>query len=107
MGLMDKLLLIYHHFLLEGGNFMYFDRKRNYANLNLLHARIRSMGYSVRQIAKMLNIPYTTFWNKMNGYGEFHTSEIAGLKVILRLSEEDVQDIFLEQYNSFYDDLLA
>ena len=77
---------------------MYFDRKRNYAKLNLLTTRMKSMGYSVRQVAQMLNVPYTTFWNKMNGYGEFHTSEIAGLKSLLLLSDEDVAEIFLEQY---------
>ena len=86
---------------------MYFDRKRNYAKLNLLNERMKSLGYSVRQVAQMLNVPYTTFWNKMNGYGEFHTSEIAGLKVILHLSDEDVQEIFLEQYHNFFYGALA
>jgi hypothetical protein len=86
---------------------MYFDRKRNYAKLNLLTARMKSMGYSVRQVAQMLNVPYTTFWNKMNGYGEFHTSEIAGLKSLLLLSDEDVAEIFLEQYYIFFDRALA
>ena len=81
---------------------MYFDRKRNYAKLNLLTTRMKSMGYSVRQVAQMLNVPYTTFWNKMNGYGEFHTSEIAGLKSLLLLSDEDVAEIFLEQYYIFF-----
>ncbi|MBQ2369599.1 MAG: hypothetical protein II301_05730, partial [Peptococcaceae bacterium] len=83
------------------------DRKRNYAKLNLLTARMKSMGYSVRQVAQMLNVPYTTFWNKMNGYGEFHTSEIAGLKSLLLLSDEDVAEIFLEQYYIFFDRALA
>lgn len=86
---------------------MYFDRKRNYANLGLLSARMRTLGYSVRQVASMLHIPYTTFWNKMNGYGEFHTSEIAGLKAVLDLSDADVLEIFLEQYNIFFDRGLA
>ena len=86
---------------------MYFDRKRNYAKLNLLTTRMKSMGYSVRQVAQMLNVPYTTFWNKMNGYGEFHTSEIAGLKSLLLLSDEDVAEIFLEQYYIFFDRALA
>ena len=86
---------------------MYFDRKRNYAKLSLLTARMKSMGYSVRQVAQMLNVPYTTFWNKMNGYGEFHTSEIAGLKSLLLFSDEDVAEIFLEQYYIFFDRALA
>jgi hypothetical protein len=68
---------------------------------------MKSMGYSVRQVAQMLNVPYTTFWNKMNGYGEFHTSEIAGLKSLLLLSDEDVAEIFLEQYYIFFDRALA
>ena len=86
---------------------MYFDRKRNYAKLNLLTTRMKSMGYSVRQVAQMLNVPYTTFWNKMNGYGEFHTSEIAGLKSLLLLNDEDVREIFLEQYYIFFNRELA
>lgn len=86
---------------------MYFDSKRNYAKLSLLTARMKSLGYSVRQVAQMLDVPYTTFWNKMNGYGEFHTSEIAGLRSILQLSEEDVQEIFLEQYYIFFDHVLV
>ena len=86
---------------------MNFDRKRNYAKTGLLTARMESLGYSLRQVAKILEVPYTTLWNKMNGYGEFHTSEIAGLRTILLLTEKDVQEIFLEQYNSFFESALV
>ncbi len=81
---------------------MYFDRKRNYAKTHQLAARMEQLGYSLRYVAQVLGVPYTTLWHKMNGFGEFHTSEIVGLKVILCLDDADVQDIFLEQYNIFF-----
>ena len=55
---------------------MYFDRKRNYAKLSLLTARMKSMGYSVRQVAQMLNVPYTTFWNKIHNVSSQFCDEI-------------------------------
>lgn len=46
---------------------------------NRLIYEIKSRGLTVRDVAKEINIGYSTFYKKMNGTSEFTLSEIQGI----------------------------
>ena len=64
-------------------------------NRSELRAEFARRGISNRAIASELNISEQAFYNKMSGASEFKESEIKKLILILELSAEDVDRIFL------------
>lgn len=64
---------------------------------------IKKSGFKVKYIADKLNLSYTSTKKKIRGEVEFKATEIAILKNILNLSDEEVSEIFFNnksEYNS-------
>ena len=60
-----------------------------------LRAEIARKGVSKRAISAALGISETALYNKLDGASEFKESEIKKLVVVLDLSPDDVNRIFL------------
>ena len=60
-----------------------------------LRRKIQESGYRFDYIAERLGISRQALYNKMNNRTEFLGSEIAILRKLLNLSEDEVIDIFL------------
>lgn len=63
-------------------------------NTSLLRKRIDDSGYKLHFIAMQLGITYQGFLKKINNTTEFKASEIATLKELLKLTNEELQQIF-------------
>ena len=63
-------------------------------NTSLLKKKIDDSGYKLRFIAKQLGITYQAFLKKINNETEFKASEIAILKDLLKLTDEELKKIF-------------
>lgn len=63
-------------------------------NVKLLRERINDSGYKIAFIAHKCGISYQGFLPKMQGEREFNQKEIAAIKSLLNLSNEEVEDIF-------------
>ena len=61
---------------------------------NKLKAKIVENGFTIEQIAQKLGINYVTLYRKLSSDTEFTRNEIAMLKDILRLSIEEIDNIF-------------
>jgi hypothetical protein len=59
-----------------------------------LDIAIKRAGYNRAQVAKALNLTMTTLFNKIHNKVEFKASEIAKLKALLNLSNEQRDLIF-------------
>lgn len=59
---------------------------------------IKRAGFSRGQVAKILGVTITTLFNKMHNKVEFKASEIAKLKTLLRLSNEQRDTIFFTNH---------
>ena len=55
---------------------------------------LKEQGVSQYELAELLNLTYQTVSIKMNGHKDFTQSEIRGLKLILGLTPEQIDDIF-------------
>ena len=64
---------------------------------NMLKARRVQYGYSQTDVAEELDITMTTYGKKERGDLDFTQSEIYTLKILLKLTNEDVIYIFLEE----------
>lgn len=72
-------------------------------NTGLLRQKIDDSGYKLRFIAKQVGITYAGFLKKINNETEFKASEIAILKDLLKLTDEEFNKIFFAvnvEYNS-------
>lgn len=63
-------------------------------NTTLLRQKIDDSGYKLRFIAKKLGITYAGLLKKLNNETEFKASEIAVLKELLKLTDDEVNQIF-------------
>ena len=63
-------------------------------NATLLRQKIDDSGYKLRFIAKKLGITYAGLLKKLNNETEFKASEIAVLKKLLKLTDDEVNQIF-------------
>lgn len=63
-------------------------------NTQLLKSYRVKLGFTQKNIAKLLQIDVTTYSKKENGVIEFKASEISILKVILNLTPMDIDEIF-------------
>ena len=66
-------------------------------NIEMLKAKISESGMTVKAITEKAGIDRVTFYNRLNGIGEFTASEIVGLSDTLRLSKAEREDIFLRR----------
>jgi predicted transcriptional regulator len=67
------------------------------ANLELLKATIDDSGMTMVAIAKKSGIERTTLYNRLNGIGDFTSSEIVGLSTALKMSKPLRDRIFLSK----------
>lgn len=70
-------------------------------NTNLLKSQRVKCGFTQKQVSLKLGKDVTTYSKKENGFIEFTASEIAILKVILKLSLELVDEIFFNNEVAF------
>jgi len=64
-------------------------------DLELLLAKIKESGMTIVAICKKAGIDRATFYNRLNGIGEFTASEITGLSQTLHLTKAERDKIFL------------
>ena len=72
-------------------------------NLVLLYARIRELGYSIKEVASYAGIKPQTMYNKLNGRGRFTVEEIVKLRRVLELDDEATCQIFMHEYVSAHE----
>lgn len=65
-------------------------------NTKTLNDTIKVMGIKKEAIAKALGISPNSLTNKINGKVDFKSREIAIIRDLLRLTNEDVSHIFLQ-----------
>lgn len=58
-------------------------------NSNLLRGRIAEMGYTQKEVAKMIGITHQSFSDKINNKSHFKVSEIIKLCDVLEISDKD------------------
>lgn len=66
-------------------------------NVELLELKIKESGYKIAFIAKKCGLTYQGFLPKLKGTREFNQSEIAELKSLLNLTQEEAEEIFFAQ----------
>ena len=65
-------------------------------NIEALRSKMDESGMTVVAIAKKSGILKATLYNRLKGAGEFTASEIVSLSNVLRLSDEERNEIFLQ-----------
>ena len=63
-------------------------------NLKLLNDIIDNSGLKKSYIARFLGITKASLYNKLSGKTEFSVSEANKLRILLHLSDRDMNDIF-------------
>ena len=72
------------------------ERGDKMPNIERLKEKIEDSGMTVKAIAEKSGIKRETLYNRMKGVGEFTASEIVTLSSVLRLSQIERDDIFLQ-----------
>jgi hypothetical protein len=62
---------------------------------DLLKEKIKDSGMTIKFIHKKLGLSYQGFMNKLNGDSKFNVEEMQVLTDLLRLSDEEQNQIFL------------
>lgn len=63
-------------------------------NTELLRKKIDESGYKLHYLAEQCDLTYQGFMNKVNDKSDFTAPEIKQLRVLLKLSPEEVENIF-------------
>lgn len=63
-------------------------------NIELLKEKISDSGIPMTTIARKSGIVRETLYNRLNGIGDFTTSEVVGLSNTLRLTKTEREQIF-------------
>ncbi len=63
-------------------------------NSKRLKQKIRDSGYRVDYVAKVCGLSYYGFLQKMSGKHEFKASEIKAVAKLLRLTDQEIREIF-------------
>ena len=63
-------------------------------NFGLLAEKIAESGITITALASKCNMSRETYYNRMNGIGEFTASEIFAFTKVLHLSKEERDKIF-------------
>ena len=61
----------------------------------LLLSKIKDSGMTIVALCEKACMDRATFYNRLNGVGEFTASEIVGLSTVLHLSKPERDKIFL------------
>lgn len=67
------------------------------ANFDLLNKKINDSGMTIVAIVSKCGISRETFYNRLNGNGEFKASEIVALTRTLHLTKAERDEIFLSR----------
>ena len=73
-------------------------RQQSYVNVALLEEKMLPYRFKYSRVAKAAGIDRTTFRRKLRGEVPFHAQEIARLQIVLRLTDEQVYEIFIAGY---------
>lgn len=65
-------------------------------NTDLLLQKISERGLKITFVADQLHLTYVGFMNKVNNKTEFKASEVAALKALLNLTDEETNQIFFD-----------
>ena len=63
-------------------------------NTELLRRKIDEAGYKLQFVAEQCGLTYQGFMNKVNNKSDFTAPEINALRLLLKLSPEEVERIF-------------
>ena len=63
-------------------------------NQNLLNAKRIEKGYTVEQVANVIGINTITLYRKINGKSEFLRSEIQQIRMLFKLTDNELMSIF-------------
>ena len=63
-------------------------------NTELLRRKIDEAGYKLQYVAEQCGLTYQGFMNKVNNRSDFTAPEIGKLRILLKLSPEEVERIF-------------
>ena len=63
--------------------------------IEMLKTKMEKSGLKITSIAEKAGISRETLYNRLNGCGEFKASEITSLTIVLNLSKEERDEIFL------------
>lgn len=66
-------------------------------NIEMLKDKIKDSGMTVKAITMKAGMDRVTFYNRLNGVGEFTASEIVGLSEVLKLTKGEREQIFLQR----------
>ena len=72
-------------------------RGRNRMNKNKLKGKIRERGLTYQKLAKKIGISVTSVNYKVNGQNLFNHEEMIKLREILRLSDNEIIEIFFQK----------
>lgn len=64
----------------------------------MLKAKVDGSGYKIRFIAEQIGLTYQGFVNKINDIAKFRANEIAILCDLLKVTDEERNAIFFDQY---------
>ena len=65
-------------------------------NQFLLDAKAKSLGYTNEQMARLLSIDPATYYKKKTGRSEFTRKELQKIRSVLKMSQEEFENIFFE-----------
>ena len=65
-------------------------------NFELLLEKIKKSGMTITAITRKCNISRETYYNRINGIGDFTASEICALTKVLNLSRDERDIIFFD-----------
>jgi len=65
--------------------------------LNKLKAKLREYDFNYRDFSKKIKLNVSSFSNKINGKIAFNSREIAKIKKILNLTNDEVVEIFINE----------
>ena len=63
----------------------------------LLREKIEEIGFTTKSLAYAMGINYVTLYRKVNGHSEFTRNEIFDIINYLKLSDDDVRNIFFSE----------
>lgn len=79
------------------GEGVFIGRGRNRMNKNKLKGKIRERGLTYQKLAKKIGISVTSVNYKVNGQNLFNHEEMIKLREILRLTDNEIIEIFFHK----------
>lgn len=66
-------------------------------NANMLKGRIIEKGFSIKEFSKQTEIKKTALYRKLSGKTEFNRIEIERIAEVLKLSSDEIRNIFFDE----------